>query len=67
MCALLLFFSFRLACDRQIKIRPQYFILAYIRMAIPYPTAKFKSANIFANYGDLGPNRQILIPANISG
>ena len=34
------------ACDRQIKIR-QYFILAYIRMAIPYRTAKFKSANIF--------------------
>ena len=34
-------------------------------MAIPYWTAKFKSANIFAN-GDLAqlPN---LIPANISG
>ena len=31
---------------RQIKIR-QYFILAYIRMAIPYRTAKFKSTNIF--------------------
>ena len=29
------------------KIR-QYFILAYIRMAIPYRIAKFKSANIFA-------------------
>ena len=35
-----------LACDRQIKIR-QYFILVCIRMAIPYRTAKFKSANIF--------------------
>ena len=34
-------------CDRQIKIH-QYLILAYIQMAIPYPTAKFKSANIFA-------------------
>ena len=30
---------------RQIKIR-QIFLLAYIRMAIPYRTAKFKSANI---------------------
>ena len=35
-------------------------------MAIPYRTAKFKSANIFAN-GNLGPNRQTSIPANISG
>ena len=26
----------------------QYFILAYIHVAIPYRTAKFKSANIFA-------------------
>ena len=34
-------------CNRQIKIR-QYFLLAYIHMAIPYRTAKFKSANIFA-------------------
>ena len=39
-----------LACNRQIKIKiRQNFILAYniIRMAIPYQTAKFKSANIF--------------------
>ena len=35
-----------LACDRQIKFH-QYFILAYMRMVIPYWTAKFKSANIF--------------------
>ena len=35
-----------LSCNRQIKIR-QYFILAYIHMAIPYRTTKFKSANIF--------------------
>ena len=34
-----------LVCDRQIKIR-QHFILAYIRVAIPYRTAKFKFANI---------------------
>ena len=34
-------------CDRQIKIR-QYFILVYIHVAIPYRTAKFKSASIFA-------------------
>ena len=34
-----------LACDRQIKIR-QYFIFVYIRMAIPYRTAKFRSANV---------------------
>ena len=34
-----------LARDRQIKIR-QYFILAYMRVAIPYRTAKLKSANI---------------------
>ena len=34
-------------CNRQIKMR-QYFILAYIHVAIPYRTAKFKSANIFA-------------------
>ena len=33
--------------NRQIKIR-QNFLLAYIRMAIPYRTAKFKSANILA-------------------
>ncbi|MCG8623694.1 MAG: hypothetical protein MJE68_17085, partial [Proteobacteria bacterium] len=31
--------------NSQIKIR-QNFLLAYIRMAIPYQTAKFKSANI---------------------
>ena len=35
------------AYNRQIKVR-QYFLHAYIRMAIPYRTAKFKSANIFA-------------------
>ena len=35
-----------LVCDRQIKFH-QYFILACIRMAIPYRTAEFKSANIF--------------------
>ena len=34
-------------CNCQIKIR-QYFLLGYIRMVIPYRTAKFKSANIFA-------------------
>ena len=33
--------------NRQIKIR-QNFPLAYIRMAIPYRTAKFKSANILS-------------------
>ena len=33
--------------NRQIKIR-QHFLLAYIRMAIPYQTAKLKSANTFA-------------------
>ena len=33
--------------NHQIKIR-QNFLLAYIRMAIPYQTAKFKSANILA-------------------
>ena len=33
--------------NRQIKIR-QNFLLAYIRMAIPYRTAKFKSANILS-------------------
>ena len=33
--------------NRQIKIR-QNVLLAYIRMAIPYRTAKFKSANILA-------------------
>ena len=47
-------------CNRQIKIC-QYFILAYICMAIPYRTAKFKSANIFG----MG-QPQNLIPANIS-
>ena len=31
----------------QIKIR-QHFLLAYIHMAIPYRTAKFKSANILS-------------------
>ena len=46
--------------NRQIKIR-QYFLLAYIRMAIPYRTAKFKSAKYFCN-GDFGPNRQIWFP-----
>ena len=35
------------AYNRQIKIR-QYFLHAYIRMAILYRAAKFKSANIFA-------------------
>ena len=35
-----------LACDRHIKIC-QYFMLAYIHMAIPFQTAKFKSVNIF--------------------
>ena len=34
----------------------------YVCMAIPYQTAKFKSANIFA-MAILGP----IIPANISG
>ena len=33
--------------NRQIKIR-QNFLLSYIRMAIPYRTAKFKSANILS-------------------
>ena len=33
--------------NRQIKIR-QNFLLIYIRMAIPYRTAKFKSANILS-------------------
>ena len=33
--------------NRQIKFR-QIFLLAYIRMAIPYRTAKFKSANILS-------------------
>ena len=33
--------------NRQIKIR-QNFLLAYICMAIPYRTAKFKSANILS-------------------
>ena len=33
--------------NRQIKIR-QNFLLTYIRMAIPYQTAKFKSANILS-------------------
>ena len=33
--------------NRQIKIR-QNFLLAYICMAIPYRTAKLKSANTFA-------------------
>ena len=44
-------------CNRQIKIC-QYFLLAYtlscIHMAIPYWTAKFKSANTFA-MAILGP------------
>ena len=49
-----------LLCNSQIKIR-QYFLL----MVIPYRTAKFKSAHIFAMviWAQL-PN---LIPANISG
>ena len=34
-------------CNRKINIR-QYFLLAYIRIAIHYRTAKFKSANIFS-------------------
>ena len=33
--------------NRRIKIR-QNFLLAYIRMAIPYQTTKFKSVNILA-------------------
>ena len=33
------------AYNRQIKVR-QYFLHAYMRMVIPYRTAKFKSANI---------------------
>ena len=40
-------------CNHQIKIH-QYFLLAYIHMAIPYQTAKFKSTNIFA-MAILGP------------
>ncbi|MCG8624799.1 MAG: hypothetical protein MJE68_22730 [Proteobacteria bacterium] len=36
-----------LCYKRQIKIR-QNFLFAYIRMAILYLTAKFKSANILA-------------------
>ena len=35
-------------------------------MVILYRTAKFKSRQYICN-GNLGPNRQILIPANISG
>ena len=37
-------------CNRQIKIR-QNFLLAYIRMVIPYRTAKSKFANIFVHAG----------------
>ena len=37
-------------CNRQIKIR-QNFLLVYIRMAIPYRTAKLKFANIFVHAG----------------
>ena len=40
-------------CNHQIKIC-QYFLLAYIHMAIPYRTAKFKSANNFT-MAILGP------------
>ena len=36
------------------KLKSQNFLLAYICMAIPYRTAKFKSAN--------GLNRQIQFP-----
>ena len=50
--------------NRQIKIR-QNFLLAYIRMAIPYRTAKFKSANILS-IAILGSTAK-LMPANISG
>ena len=53
----LLYMNLCLACDCQIKIR-KYFILAYIRMAIPYQAAKFKIRQYFYN-DDLGPNRQI--------
>ena len=34
-------------CNRQIKIR-KYFTLTYIRMAMPYQTAKLKSVNTVA-------------------
>ena len=37
----------------KLKFR-QYFLLAYVHMAIPYRAAKFKSANIFA-MAMLGP------------
>ena len=48
--------------NRQIKIR-QNFLLTYIHMAIPYWTAKFKSANILGN-SNFGLNR--IIPTNVS-
>ena len=51
-----------LACNLQIKIH-QYLLLAYIRMAIPYRTAKLKNQPIFLQWSQL-PN---LIPANICG
>ena len=44
-------------CNHQIKIC-QYFLLAYICMAIPYWTTKFKSANIFA-MAILGPTGKL--------
>ena len=50
-------------CNCQIKIC-QYFLLTYIHMAIPYQTAKFRSANILV-MEILGPTAN-LIPANIS-
>ena len=52
--------------NRQIKIS-QNFLLAYIRMSIPYQTAKFKSANMFAKAILFGTQLPNLIPANIYG
>ena len=50
--------------NHRIKIC-QNCLLAYICMVIPYQTTKFKPANTFCN-SNLVPNRQILIPTNIS-
>ena len=44
-----------------------YSHILYIRMAILYRTAKFKSANIYSSNGDFGLKSPNLIPANISG
>ncbi len=46
-------------------LQPPNFLLTYIRMAIPYRTAKFKSANILAI--PIWAQQSNLIPANISG